>query len=117
MSGKKDFRVEVRFKPILKVTWFGANLPGGIPFEQRMHIDVLEDLVLEPHYDSGRFVDAYLSNRKTGTLHLVLDQAEYLVVKAALQRARELEVPRTQLVMPGKIVRKPEAPKKKPRKK
>jgi hypothetical protein len=95
MSDKTNFRVEVRFKPILKVSWFGPNIKGDMPFEQRQHIDVNETLKLEPKYQNGKFVTAYLTQTGTGMVWMVLDdEQQFRLLEQAIKEAREREVPR-----------------------
>jgi hypothetical protein len=95
MSDKTNFRVEVRFKPILKVSWLGPNVKGDRPFEQRQHIDVNEVLKLEPKYENGKFVTAYLTASTTGMVWMVLDdEAQFKLLDQAIKEAREREVPK-----------------------
>lgn len=95
MSSKQNFRVEVRFKPILKATWIGGNVPGSRPFDQHQLIDVNDGLKLEPKYDKGKFVTAYLTQATTGMVWLVLDTEEqYKMLERAIREAREREIPR-----------------------
>jgi hypothetical protein len=94
MSAMKDFRIEVRFKPILKVSWFGPNVKGDLPFQQRQHIDVNETLVLDPRYEAGKFVTAYLKQSTSGMVLLVLnDEAQYRMLEGALKEARQRDIP------------------------
>jgi hypothetical protein len=96
MSSKQGFRVEIRFKPILKASWFGSNGPGTSAFDQRQYIDVNDALVLDPKYENGKFVTAHLRQSNTGMLWMVLDTEEqYKMVERALKEAREKQVPTT----------------------
>jgi hypothetical protein len=117
----KDFGVQVWFKPIMKVTWVGANKPGDREFDQFRYVDVTETLVVRPQYEKTRFVTAYLTDSRTGTVHAVIDDEEsYKLVVGALvvARARQgLPKPFTMGMVPPLPPRLKLKPKKKARKK
>lgn len=90
----KEFGVEVKFRAYMKVTWWGANPGGGHEFQQRMAVDINESLELRPQYEGKKFVTAYLVNKLTGQLAVVVDdEASYKIVKRALNRANKLIAP------------------------
>lgn len=87
----KNFRVEVRFQPTLKVSWWGANPGGGSEFDQWRYVPITDTLELRPQYEAGRFVSAYIVEARTGSVSVVLDSlADYRLAKKALEEARNL---------------------------
>lgn len=119
----KDFGVQVWFKPIMKVTWVGANKPGDREFDQFRYVDVTETLVVRPQYEKTRFITAYLTDSRTGTVHAVIDDEEsYKLVVGALVVARARAGLPTRFTMgmvppPSPSPRPKVKPKKKARKK
>ena len=68
-------------------------MPGDRPFDQRQYIDVNDTLRLDPKYDKGKFVTAYLTQANTGMVWLVLDTEEqYKMLEQTIREAREREV-------------------------
>jgi hypothetical protein len=117
----KNFGVQVWFKPIMKVTWIGANRPGDREFDQFRYVDVTETLVVRPQYEGTRFITSYLIDSRTGTVHAVIDDEEsYRLVVGALVVARGrtgLPKPFSVGMIPPPIPRPKVKPKKKARKK
>ncbi len=86
----KNFGVRVTFKPVLKVTWFGASGTSRFEVDQWRYIDLTDTIELRPQREGRRFVSAYLVEARTGTVYLtVSDQRIYRLLKRALEEGRE----------------------------
>jgi hypothetical protein len=90
----KDFGVEVKFRAYIKVTWTACNPGSRYEINQRAAVDINETLELRPQYEGKKFVTAYLVNKMTGQVSVVLhDEAAYRMVDKALKKARKLIAP------------------------
>jgi hypothetical protein len=90
----KNFGVEVKFRAYIKVHWRAANPGGSYEIDQRAAVDINEALELRPQYQGKKFVTAYLVNKLTGQVSVVVDdEASYRMMDKALKKARKLTAP------------------------
>lgn len=106
----KDFRVSVWFKPIIKIEWFGPNQAGDTPFAQYRYVDVSDTLVVDLKYEKRKFVTCYVTERKTGMVHAIInDEADAKLTLFAVEEAKKRAGEPRRFTLPEK-------PKKKARK-
>lgn len=90
----KKFRVEAKFKAVLRVSWIGAHPGASREFDQYRYVDLTPTTVLRAQYEGRKFMTSHLVEAKTGMVHLVVDDASsYRLLKRAINAARKLAAP------------------------
>jgi len=90
----KKFRVEVKFKAVLRVSWIGAHPGTSREFDQYRYVDLTPTTELRAQHEARKFMTSHLVDVRTGMVQLVVDDASsYRLLKRAIDEARKLAAP------------------------
>jgi hypothetical protein len=86
----KNLRVEVWFKPMLKLMWTGPNPTTTREFDQYRFVEVTDTLVVKRVFQNRKLVAGHLIEQRTGTVHAVLSGKEAVqIVESVIEDARK----------------------------